>query len=343
MRGSAIAWMLLAAAASPAAAADGDVERGVALGLFASDPRWDYGPLLDEVRDLGATHVLLAVVWTQRTVGSARLHRQRGASADDDVIVRTLQQAKARGLSATLFPIVRLEQHAPDEWRGRIEPRAGVDAWFASYRDYILTMAGLARQGGAARLSVGSELVSLEHHDARWRALIADARARFPGRVLYSANWDHFTRVPFWDAVDDVGVTGYFELAANERLPTNEELARAWREPLASLRALKAATGKPLIVTEVGYPSMVGAARSPWDETRRAAVDLEGQARLIDAFCRAFRGPVGAVDAGDVAEGGLDGFYVWNWFGFGGPADTSYTPRNKPGAAALARCLRAPS
>ena len=26
----------------------------------------------------------------------------------------------------------------------------------------------------------------------------------------------------------------------------------------------------------------------------------------------------------------LDGVYVWNWYGYGGPATTSYTPRGKP-------------
>ena len=341
MRASALFVVLLVASM---ARADVGVEKGVALGLFASDPRWDYGPLLDEVRDLGASHVLLAVVWTQKTMRSARIHRQHGTTPDDDVIVRTLRQARARGLSVTLFPIVRLEEHAPDEWRGRIDPRAGLDAWFASYRDFLVTMAALAQEGGAARLSVGSELVSLEHHDARWRTLIAEVRARFSGRLLYSANWDHFTQVPFWDAVDDVGVTAYFELARDEHMPSNADLDRAWEGPRASLLALKAATGKPLVVTEVGYPSMVGAARYPWDETRRAAIDLAGQATLIDAFCRAFRSPPRGThpDASASHRGGsIDGFYVWNWFGFGGPTDTSYTPRKKPGARALEGCLRA--
>lgn len=309
--------------------ADVTVERGVALGLFASHADWDYGPLLDEIRDLGATHVLIAVVWTQKTMSSARIHRQPGTSPHDATVVRTLRQARARGLVATLFPIVRLEEHRPDEWRGRIAPAAGVDAWFASYRDFMLTMADLARAGQAARVSVGSELVSLERNDRAWRALIRDVRARFPGRILYSANWDHFVEVPFWDAVDDVGVTAYFELARDESAPGPAALATAWQAPRAALAKLRQRTGKPLIITEVGYPSLVGAARYPWDETRRAPVDLATQAALYDAFCAAFR-----------EHAVIDGFYVWNWFGFGGPRDTSYTPRGKPAAAALSACLR---
>ncbi len=349
----ALALLLMLQVALPARAADGQgegdalptrahegrhaeaggpktIERGVALGLFATDAAWDYGPLLDEVKALGATHVLVAVVWTQKHMTSARVHRQPGTSPDDATVVRTLRQARERGMSATLFPIVRLEEHKHDEWRGRIAPAAGVDAWFASYRDYLLTMARLARAGGASRLSVGSELVSLERHDKHWRALIADVRAVYSGRVLYSANWDHFVEVPFWDAVDDVGVTAYFELARDERMPRPDELDAAWRNPRETLALLKTRTGKPLVVTEVGYPSLVGAARYPWDETRHAPIDLEVQVALYDAFCVAFRG-----------KGVLDGFYVWNWFGFGGPDDTTYTPRKKPAARALAACLRA--
>ncbi len=306
-------------------------ERGVALGLFASDPRYDYGPLLDEIRDLGATDVELDVVWTQHDRRSARIHRTRGITPDDATVLRTLRQAKARGLRALLFPIVRLEQRSAKEWRGRIDPAAGKDAWFSSYGDFLDVMAGLAAQGGAAGLSVGSELVSLEDQEAHWRALIARARARFPGRLLYSANWDHFDEVPFWDAVDEVGVTGYFELATDDALPSAAALDAAWGAPRAALVALKERTHKPLVVTEVGYPSLVGAAHRPWDETRVAAVDVLGQARLISSFCRAM-----------VGAGVVDGFYVWNWFGTGAQ-DGSYSPRGKPAAADVARCLAAPS
>ena len=39
----------------------GSFVRGVALGLFATDPEWDYGPLVDEIRARGATDVLVVV------------------------------------------------------------------------------------------------------------------------------------------------------------------------------------------------------------------------------------------------------------------------------------------
>lgn len=315
-------------------------QKGVGLGLFASDPDYDYGALLDEIRAVGATDVQLTVVWAQQRIDSSRIHRSTRPStmtASDATVLRTLQQAKARGLRTTLFPIVRLEEHTPKEWRGRIAPLAGTDAWFASYRDYVVTMADLAARGGADRLSIGSELLTMEQQRDSWLALIGDVRQRFSGKLLYSSNWDHFVPVSFWDAVDEIGVTAYFELAthadagADAGVVDDDALAAAWRGPVRELTAFARQKRKPLVITEVGYPSKKTAAWHPWDETSDADVDLALQARLYDAFCDAWK------------HEPLDGFYVWNWFGFGGDDDGGYTPRQKPAAVNLARCLRDPA
>lgn len=303
-------------------------QRGVGLGLFATDASYDYGHLLDEIVAHGATDVLVVVAWYQSDVGSHDIAPRTGYSPAPETVRRTLRQAKERGLRVSLLPIVRLKKRTPQEWRGRITPRAGVDAWFASYERYLLEMAGHAKATGVERLGVGSELLSLERQEAHWRALIAKVRAATPSKLYYSANWDHFDPIRFWDALDEVGVTAYFELARDEAPPTSAQLASAWRGPVRALASLKARVKKPLVITEVGYPSIVSAARYPWDETRKAPLDLVLQARLYDAFCDAFAG-----------KGVLDGAYFWNWFGFGGPDDSTYTPRGKPAAKVMKRCL----
>jgi hypothetical protein len=135
--------------------------------------------------------------------------------------------------------------------------------------------------------------------------------------------------VPFWDALDEVGVTAYFELTPNEALPDDRALDRAWAAPRDALIAIARKTGKPLVITEIGYPSQVSAARYPWDETSARGIDLDGQAALYRAFCRAF---TGAQD--------LSVAYFWNWFGRGGVDDDSYTPRGKPAAKEIPRCFK---
>lgn len=307
-------------------------QRGVGLGLFASDPDYDYGTLLDEIRDHGATDVLVVVVWYQSHVTAHDIAPRAGFSPSDATVKRTIEQAKARGLRVSLLPIVRLVRRTPTEWRGRIQPEAGVDVWFERYERYLLQMARLAKETGADRFGVGSELLSLERHETHWRTLIAKVRATTPSKLYYSANWDHFDPIRFWDALDEVGVTAYFELSRFEERPTREQLAGAWQRPVHSLASLKARLKKPLVITEVGYPSIVTGARYPWDETRKAPLDLPLQASLYGAFCDAFAG-----------KGITDGIYFWNWFGFGGDDDSTYTPRKKPAAAVMKQCLERPS
>lgn len=306
-------------------------QRGVGLGLFATDADYDYGHMLDEIVAHGATDVLVVLTWYQRDLKSHEIGPRAGFSPSDATVVRTLRQARERGLRVSLLPIVRLEKHTPTEWRGRIDPAAGHEVWFEHYGRYLLRMATLAQQAGIERFGVGSELLSLERHEASWRQLIGKVRERFEGKLYYSANWDHFDPIRFWDALDEVGVTAYFELTRGDERPTKQQLAAAWRHPRYQLAALRARLKKPVVITEVGYPSLVSAARYPWDETRKGAIDLELQALLYEAFCDAFG-----------EQPFLSGAYFWNWFGFGGESDSGYTPRKKPAADVMRRCLERP-
>jgi hypothetical protein len=298
-------------------------ERGVALGLFASDATWDYAELVDEIIETGATHLSVVWVWWQHDVESTRIAPRPARSATDAQIVRTIAHAEAAGLHVTAFPIVRLLSGTRTDWRGKIAPR-DEDMWWDSYRAFILHGALLAKAGGADRYSVGSELLSREHQRDRWVDLIERVRLRAGElEIMYSANWDHYRPVSFWDAVDVIGVTGYWELTDDLDASVNA-LTEAWGGPRAELRRWAAALDRPFVLTEVGYPSLDGGAAWPWDETREAPVDLEEQARAYRAFAAAWSG----VDA-------LRGVYFWNWFGFGGPDDGDYTPRGKPAAEVI--------
>lgn len=326
-----------------------DVVRGVALGLFATDPEWDYGPMVDEIRARGATDVLVVVNAVQSDRFASDIALRAGRSPNSGAIERTLGQVKAAGMRAALMPVVRLETRERYEWRGVIAPADGLDAWFASYRALVLPLAEMAGAHGVERFIVGSELGSLEVYEARWRSLIDEVRARFDGTVTYSANWDRAGEVPFWDALDEVGLTAYFPLGSDV---SSDGLAQAWRSPRAAMEALSVRTRKPVLVTEVGYASRRGAAARPWDDGPRegglrdglrehghlgrghqesapsAELDLETQKLLYRGFCDAFANTPS-----------VSGFYVWNWFGFGGPRDTGFTPRGKPAAAELTKCF----
>lgn len=287
----------------------------------------DFDRMVDEIAALGASHVSIVVQWSQRDVRATSIAPHPTESQPDAVIRRLMRRARAKGLEVMVFPILWVEQRALGEWRGTLKPQ-DEPAWWRAYRRFILHYADLAAAEGASVFSVGSELASLESRTERWRALIADVRSRFGGRVLYSANWDHYAEVTFWDQVDLIGLTGYYRLTES-KTPTGAELNLAWAAVRDTLVRWQATHAKPLVFTELGYPSSDGAARSPWDYTTGAPVDLEEQRLCYEAFYAAW-----------IREPALGGVVFWNWWGPGGPKDGYYTPRGKPAEEVIRRWFK---
>ena len=309
----------------PASFGEAPAERGVGLGLFSQDPEYRYRALLEEIKETGATHVSVVWVWWQQDVHATAIRAVPGWSATDEQIVETLHEAEKLGFRTTAFPIVRLQRSTRSEWRGRIAPR-DEDTWWDSYLHFILHAADLAKRGGADRLTVGSELLSRERMRGRWRRVIDQVRLLAPDlELMYSANWDHFAPVSVWDLVDVAGLTAYWELTKSTEADVSDLLG-AWRTVKPRVLEFAKQVGRPVVFTEVGYPSLDGAAAWPWDETRKAAIDLEEQRRAYEAFVRTWSG-----------ERAITGVYWWNWFGFGGPEDGDYTPRHKPAAEVIRR------
>lgn len=303
-------------------------QRGVALGLFAEDVSFSYLPLLREIAALGATHVALVVPIYQADIHATSLALHTRFSPTLALLADTIRAAERERLQVTIFPIVRLLHAEPGQWRGTLAP-ANPGRWFRSYGDVLGDLAALGAQTGASRLVVGSELSSLDGDLAHWRPLLERIRALFPGRLVYSANWDHYEQARLYELVDEEGIAAYFNLR-EERGPTADSALEAgWQRHKEALGRWHAGRSRPLVFTEVGYRSRAGSTAAPWDETSGGAVELEEQRRGFAAFRRAW-----------AKTGWLDGIYVWNWYGWGGPGSRGYTPRGKPAADEVRRLLQ---
>ena len=133
-------------------------------------------------------------------------------------------------------------------------------------------------------------------------------RSRFDGKLTYSANWDHVDEIGFWDELDVVGMTAYFELTEKDG-PTVDELVAAWTPIKERLLGLQARVKKPILFTEVGYPAQTGANRQPWNyllyrDSQKTKPDEREQA---DCFRALFRTWTDAPRA-------FEGMYIWNWW-----------------------------
>jgi hypothetical protein len=198
---------------------------------------------------------------------------------------------------------------------------------------------------GISRLAIGSELSSLDGDLPRWKSLLERIRAIFPGTLVYSANWDHYQDAKLLDLVDEAGVVAYFELRRKGGASDVPALERRWRELRAEIEKWRAGRAQPFIFTEVGYRSRKDATASPWDENQGGEPDMEEQRRGFEAFRRVWTARTSDVtgDVGGTTETTslFAGFYIWNWYGFGGPGTTSYTPRGKPAEAEIKKLLEA--
>jgi hypothetical protein len=303
-------------------------QRGVALGMFAEDVSFSYRPLLAEIVAVGATHVALVIPLYQTDARSDDIALHTRLSPTLTAIAETARAARRDGLEVMLFPIVRLGSPRPGEWRGTLAPR-DPDAWFRRYADVLGDVAAVAGWTGAARLVIGSELSSLDGDLAHWRPLLERIRALYPGKLVYSANWDHYRDARLLDLVDEEGVTGYFNLREPAAPGDDAGLETGWRRVRAELEAWQRGRANRFTITELGYRSRAGSTAAPWDETAGGAPDLDEQRRAFAAFRRVWTGsPV------------LDGVYIWNWYGWGGGATTSYTPRGKPAELEVRRLLK---
>lgn len=291
--------------------------RGIALGEHSDIDNTTLTNKLNELRWLGASHASIVISWSTNDITSTRIEPRPGSTTPDAVLERMVRRAHALGLKVFLFPILDVQNRKAAEWRGALRP-GDWEAWWKSYRRFILHYAALSQRTGVELFAVGSELVTTEKMTARWKALIDAVRKQYRGKLVYSANWDHYAPVSFWNLVDVVGLTAYYKIAetANAR---EEEMAAAWRGIRAKLLAWSRKIRRPFIFTEVGYPSITGCAIYPWDYTRRTAINLEEQRRAYAAFIKTWRG---------VKE--LGGVFFWDWYGPGGKDDRGYTPRGKP-------------
>ena len=305
---------------------------GFALGLYPAEAArrgFGFPPGLGEVAQLGASHVLVPVSWTQSDVRSADLAPD-AETLSDGQLLEVIDEAHTQGLRALLMPQVRLRHASAQQWRGVLRPRDRA-AWWRTYRAFVLPYAELARRAGVAMLVIGSELSSMSSvaDGPHWAELSKAARAAYPGPLAYGANHDALDLSTPFEHVDVIGVSAYFPLGS--RSPQDwARFERRWRRIGERLRALRRQAGKPLVLLEVGYPSQAGAAATPWNYTSSAPIDLEEQ-----------RAAYAALVSVAAQARWLDGVLFWHWFGPGGEHDRWYTPRGKPALVEVSRLFQA--
>ncbi len=258
---------------------------------------------------------LVAYGWMRPGQPEVRIGRGLNVWESDEGIADLARMAHSLGMKVLLKP--QLWVRGGSTTRIDFRDPAERAEWFAQYGKFIDHYARLATRIHADLFSVGVELGRLSRYDAAWRNIISKVRRIYPGPLVYAANFGNdFEDVKFWDALDYIGLDEYYALP--ESLSTRKLVRRVER--------VEVEYRKPVIFTEVGFPSRADAQRQPWRDLRDNPVSIEDQARCYRAIFRAF-----------YTKPWFEGLYWWKvgTNGEGGPGDGSFTPWGKPAMEVL--------
>jgi len=271
---------------------------------------------LKRLRALGYDAIALIPFAGQRGPEATELRRFAGSPASETDLALRLAALRAHrlGMRVLVKPHVWSRPGDPT----KIDPGPEQwPAWFASYTHYLVHEALLARALRADCLAIGTELSRSEARP-EWHALIAQVRALYHGPITYAANFDAAERTPFWAELDAIGIDAYFPLSPKPDA-SDDDLRSGAAAVVARVEALAAKSGKPVVLTELGYPASAAPWVEPWHEERGSTPHPEEQAR-------AFRAMLGALGKSRA----LRGFFVWKYESDPAARDgAGYLPKEK--------------
>jgi len=212
-----------------------------------------------------------------------------------------------------------------DGWPGEfdLEDEEDWQVWESTYREYILTFAKIADSVNAELFCIGTEYrFAAKKREKFWRQLIKDVREVYSGPLTYAANWDNHENVQFWDALDYIGIDGYFPVS-KEQVPSLEVLKEGWQGVSTNLRKFSEKWGKKILFTEFGFKSADYAVSGMQDEKTKVP-NMKNQFNGYRAFFE-------TIWREDFFAGG----FLWKWTFFpndqnSGIKNTRYTPQGKP-------------
>jgi len=234
--------------------------------------------------------------------------------------------------------MLKPQVYVPRGWTGTLDFKTDEDweKWEAAYERYIIRYAALADSVGAEMFCIGTEFNNaIQKRPQFWSGLIPKIKAVYRGYLTYSANWDDWDRVPFWEKLDFIGLGGYFPLV-DAPTPEPETLKTAWKPIVERLRKFSGEQGRPVLFTEFGYLSVDGSGWRNWELERgieNRSINQQAQANCLEALFATFQ-----------PEPWWAGGFLWKWFpnmrGHEGYPERDYTPQGKLAEEVLRKWYR---
>ena len=242
-------------------------------------------------------------------------------------VIGCTQLAREKGLKVFLKPHIWFFHGA---YTGNFQLSSEEDwkEWEYNYMNYILDFALLADSLDIEMFSIGVELKSfIQNRPGYWNVLADTVRSVYKGKITYSANWDNYSNIPFWNKMNFMGINSYFPLS-DKKTPTLDDLLIGWEEHFVAIGEFRGEFDIPVIFTEYGYKSIDYLANEPWNPDNSGGVNLEAQKIAYEAIYERFWN-----------EEWFAGGFIWKWYDYhesaGGDNNKNYTPQNKPAEDAI--------
>jgi len=302
-----------------------DFMRGIVVSCPRAGQIWGSPKMTEALREmqpLGVNWVAIHPYAGVRRDGSIR----NWFATDSGYLPDAAKRVRDENIS--LFWKPHLAYWGSFSWRGEIEFGDDTEAWkrfFDGYRAFIVDQAKFAQKENVPLFAVGVELERTVHFESEWRSIIADVRKVYEGEILYAANWDSIEKVPFWDALDAIGVHAYFPVGQPGQT-TRASLKEAWRGHLASLDTLSKKYKAPIVLAEIGYTRSATAAAEPWAYgTTDTPENRKLRELLIDV----------AIEEIEKSPS-ISGMFWWKWIPGNDRWDRDFSMRDPEARAALA-------
>lgn len=265
--------------------------------------------VLDYVVGLGANSVGLTFPVYTDGVRPTKVYGVAGSTPDPGSLRLVIDEAEARGLRVMLRPVIDEADitDARGDWRGSIQPRS-MNAWFASYQQFLAPYLALAQETHVGYFVVGTELESLAAAKTQWAALETAAARLYTGELDYAQNWDDWANGVSTPQAQNVGVDAYPELHVSATASV-AQLTAAWK---SWLRKRSGTTLAHTVVQEVGIPAVGGAYAAPAQWAKPGdRINARIQQNWFAAACQSARAL------------GLPGMYFWDVDSYADPAAAS--------------------
>ena len=182
---------------------------------------------LEALAKTGTKWVSILTTWYQEKCYTTKIFPTE-KSPSDESLIHAINKAHSLGMKVMLKPHLDIIDTSEGSWRGEIACISEPDwnAWFESYRDFILHYAKIAQENKVEIFCIGTELTSVATiRGDMWKGIvIKPVRNVYKGPLTYAANWNvEYMHVSFWDEMDYLGIDAYFPLSEKDK-PTPKDL-----------------------------------------------------------------------------------------------------------------------